>query len=222
MTTATSRSSCPLDCGSDADLRAIEAGGITVFICPECLGVAFDAAVLCDPRRPVDLTRILRPVIESIRRENSIDPLTQTKNRAFFFKRLAAEIAAANHRSFISVAAFAFDLDALYAKHGARHGNMIVQSLAASLVSAIRTGDDLARVEPDTFSLIIRNADETTAFEIASRVASHVRVIAPGNGHPTDISIVLAVAPADAQEAEAVWSGLLERVRGMRAQGGNA
>lgn len=222
MTAVSKRSRCPLDCGSDADLRAIEAGGITVFICPECLGVAFDAAVLCDPRRPVDLTRILRPVIESIRRENSIDPLTQTKNRAFFFKRFAAEIAAANHRSFISVAAFAFDLDALYEKHGARHGDLIVQSLAASLVSAIRTGDDLARVESDTFGLIIRNADETTAFDIASRVVSRVRVIAPGNGHPIELSLVLAVSPADGQEAAAVWSGLLERVREMRNQGGNS
>lgn len=204
---------CPLSCGADVEPRIVEAGGVTVFICPECLGVAFDAAMLCDPRRPVDLSRLLRPVVENIRRENSIDPLTQLKNRAFFFRRLAAEIASAHHRAFISVAAFSFDLAALYDKHGARRADLIVQSLAASLVSAVRTGDDLARVEPDTFGLIVRNADEGTALEIASRVASRVHVIAPGNGHPLEISLVLAVAPADGKDAEAVWNDLLRRIR---------
>jgi diguanylate cyclase (GGDEF)-like protein len=216
---------CPLDCGADIEPRAVDvrvhdAGRVTVFICPECLGVAIDAAVLCDPRRPLDLSRLLRPVVESIRRENSIDPLTQTKNRAFFFKRLAAEITAAHHRSFISVAAFVFDLNGVYDKHGSRCGDAMMQSLAASLASAIRVGDDLARVEPDTFGLILRNADETTARSIAARIADGVRVVMPGNSHPLPVPLIVEAMPADGGEAETVWRDLMARVRLLPGRAG--
>lgn len=209
-------SACPLSCGAETKPRAVDAGGITVFICSECLGVAFDAVVLCDPRRQIDLSRLIKPVVEKIRRENSTDPLTQTRNRAFFFKRLSSDIRVAAHRSFISVAGFGFDIEGLYARYGSRVGDTVVQSLAASLLSAARLGDDLARVEPDAFGLILRSTDEATAQKIAVRVAESVQIHASGNGRPLDIRLVVATAPADDRTAEDAWDEVARRIRTLR------
>lgn len=204
---------CPLRCGSESELRIVDAGGVTLFICPECLGVAFDAAILCDPRRPIDISRLLRPVIEGIRREYSIDPLTQTKNRAFFFRRLATEIAGARHRTFISLAVFRVDLADLYSRLDARRGDIALQAIASTILAAVRTGDDLARVEPDTFGLILRSTDETAAKEIAYRIVKSIAIVTPGSGHPLPLRIACAVAGVDELEPEEAWSTVLERIR---------
>ena len=104
-------------------------------------------------------------------------------------------------------------MDGIYDKYGSRRGDAIVQSLAASLVSAIRVGDDLARVEPDTFGLILRNADETTARGIVDRIADGVRVVMPDNSPPLPVPLVVEVMSADGGEAEPVWRDLMTRVR---------
>jgi GGDEF domain-containing protein len=209
---------CPLRCGSESELRIVDAGGVTLFICPECLGIAFDAAILCDPRRPIDLTRLLRPVIEKIRTENSVDHLTQTKNRPFFFRRLMAEIQSARHRTFISIAAFRIDLVDLYARLDSRRADMALQAIAAKLLSSVRTGDDLARVEPDTFGLILRNADETAAKEIAYRIVKSIAIVTPGNGHPLPLRIGCAVVGADELDPEEAWASVLAKVRQVDAR----
>ena len=206
---------CPLSCGTETEPRVVDADGVTLFICPECLGVAFDAAILSDLRRNIDLSRLLRPLVAKIRRENSIDPLTQAKNRAFFFRRLAAEIRAASHRSFISVAAFAFDLEELYAELGSRRGDTSVQSIAASLLSTVRSGDDFARVEPNTFGLILRNADVTTAKEIASRIARTAHVAISGS-HLLPIQFLVAVAAADDKTPEDTWNDVSAHIKMLR------
>ncbi|MEK8022880.1 MAG: diguanylate cyclase [Candidatus Hydrogenedentota bacterium] len=210
------RHTCPLSCGAVTDARVVEAGELIVFICPECLGVAFDAAILADPRRNIDLTRIFRPIVENIRRENAIDPLTQTKSRAFFFHRLAAEIATASHRFFISIAAFAFDIEGIYIRFGAQRGDIVVKNLAASLLSAIRTGDDLARIDPGIFGLILRNSDTESAAEISDRIAKSVCLVTPGNGKPIDIGLTVAVAGADGKSADAAWRDVIEVLRANR------
>lgn len=211
------RYACPLACGTVSDARVVDAGGIIVFICPECLGVSFDAAILADPRRNIDLTRMLRPIVENIRRENAIDPLTQTKSRAFFYRRLAAEIKTAEHRLFISVAAFEFDIESLYAKFGSRRGDIAVKSLAASLLSAVRIGDDFARILPGTFGLILRNSDAESAAEIADRIAKSVCVITPGNGKPLDLPLTVAVVGADGKSPDAAWRDVTELLRANKA-----
>lgn len=216
--------SCPLDCGYSGEIRIVETGGptggaqpgasrITAFVCPECLGVAFDGAILSDPRKSVDLTATLRPVVARIRSENSIDPLTQTKNRAFFFRRLVAEIAALRHRSFISIAAFSFDLPKLYRTSGTRAGDIAIQTLASSLLASVRVGDDLARVEPDTFGLILRNADEDAAYGIADRI-SDTAFRAPHSSPPHPfMPLHVAVVAADGKNPVDAWNEVLRNVR---------
>jgi len=188
--------SCPLSCGSETEPRVVDAGGITIFICPECLGVSFDAAVLADPRRDIDLNLAIGRVVSDIRREHSVDPLTRIKNRAFFFRRLEAEIHAAAHRNFISVAAFAFS---------SREDDAIVKGLAASLLGAVRIGDDLARVEPSVFGLILRNADTVTAEEITRRIVFKVR-------KDDSTAIVHAVSAADGLSPQEAWREVMRQV----------
>lgn len=164
-------SNCPLQCGYFGQLLARETAGVTVFVCPECLGIAFDGGILCDLRKPVDLSRLLKPVVETIVRETSIDPLTQVKNRRFFFNRLANELRNSRHRYFLSVAAFSINAAHVYRTTGSRAGDTVLQGIAAALLTDVRTGDNFARVEHDLFGLILPHADESRAGEIAARVA---------------------------------------------------
>lgn len=210
---ATTVSHCPLQCGYYGNLFARETAGVTVFICPECLGVAFDGGVLCDQRKPIDLSKILKPVLENILREVSVDPLTQVKNRRFFLNRLATELGNARHRYFLSVAGFAVQTDHVYAESGARAGDTVLQGVAATLLAMVRSGDNFARVEHDVFGLILPHADEARATEIAARVAESVAVreFHTHDEKPAMVGIRYAVVVADPDEMpEQLWRNVLE------------
>mgnify|MGYP001601563006 FL=1 len=164
---------CPLQCGFEGRLCTHEAAGVTIFVCPECLGVTFDGGVLCDTRKSLDLSRLLKPIIANVIRENSIDPLTQVKNRRFFLHRLATELANARHRHFLSVAAFRIYVGHDFHAVSSRSSDTIMQSVAAIILAMVRAGDNFARVDVDTdsFCLILPNADVERAEEIAERIA---------------------------------------------------
>jgi diguanylate cyclase (GGDEF)-like protein len=215
-------SRCPLQCGYYGDLFARETAGVTVFICPECLGVAFDGGVICDARKPVDLSKILRPVLENILREVSIDPLTQVKNRRFFFNRLATELGNARHRYYLSVAGFALNASRLYQGAGSRAGDTVLQAVAASLLAMVRAGDNFARVEHDVFGLILPHADAARGAEIAGRVAEAAssREFHTHTDEPVMVELRHAVIVADPGDMpEQVWRNVLAEF-GMRESHG--
>lgn len=167
---------CPLQCGFEGELIAREAATVTIFVCPECLGVAFDGAVLRDPRRKIDLMELIRAIVLDVDRSSSLDPLTQVKNRQFFFRRLAAEMRSTSRPDSVHVAAFAFDLDELHAIAGSRGGDAVLRTYAAAFLDAIRTGDNFARVEPNVFGLIIAGVEELRALTIVDRILAKVRL----------------------------------------------
>lgn len=187
-------SNCPLQCGYDSEIRVIDIGGITFFICPDCLGVAFDGGVLRDPRMPLDLSAVLGPIIERVVGEICIDPLTQIKNRRFFLLRLACELKSASHRHFVSVAAFRID------------DENECKAIATVFLTAVRNRDNLARVEADTFGLILPHADEQRAGEIAARIAKSVNSF---EFHRTRHAVVTARADEPPEE---VWQRLVSEL----------
>lgn len=204
---------CPLECGYEGRIDAGDASGLTIFVCPECLGVAFDGGILTDPRKLVEVSRVIRPIVVATVHENSIDPLTQVKNRRFFFNRLATELRNARHRHYVSVIAFAIDQPALYRSAGARGGDIALQSLAAALLTALRAGDNFARVEPGVFGLILPHADEARAQEVADRVlaTAGVHQCHDHNGKPVKVKLRYAMAQAgDNETPELLWKRVLE------------
>lgn len=208
---------CPLECGFEGRLEGSDASGLTVFVCPECLGVAFDGGVLTDPRKPIELSRVIRPIIATTVHENSIDPLTRVKNRRFFFNRLATELRNARHRHFVSVIAFAIDQPALYRTAGARGGDTVLQSLAAALLTALRAGDNFARVEGGVFGLILPHADESRAQEVADRVlaTAGVHQCHDHNGRPVKVKLKHAVVQAgESDNAGSLWKRVEESIHG--------
>jgi diguanylate cyclase (GGDEF)-like protein len=205
-------SHCPLQCGYYGQLFTRETAGITVFICPECLGVAFDGGVICDARKPVDLSKILKPVLDNILREVSVDPLTQVKNRRFFFNRLATELGNARHRYYLSVAGFALNTTRLYQGAGSRAGDTVLQGVAAALLAMVRAGDNFARVEHDVFGLILPHADAARGSEIASRVAeaASTREFHTHTDESVMVELRHAVIVADPDDLpEQVWRNVL-------------
>ena len=207
---------CPLHCGYEGEMQTHEAAGVTLFVCPDCLGVGFDGAVLCDPRKTVDLSRLLKPIVEQSIRETSTDPLTKVRNRRFFMSRLANELKLAEHRYHVSVAAFRVDLDKLYRAGGTRGGDTVLQAVAAALLSQVRAGDNFARIDADTFGMILPKADEARAKEIAARIAE-LAAKRPYHTHtekPVRIRISQAIVFARADEAaDMLWRRLIDTFR---------
>lgn len=199
---------CPLECGYEGRIEASDAAGLPIFVCPECLGVVFDGGVLTDPRRPVELSRVIRPIVVATVHENSIDPLTQVKNRRFFFNRLATELNNARHRHFVSVVAIRVDLELIRQTTGGRGGDTVLQSIAAALLTALRAGDNFARVEPDLFGLILPQADLARAKEVTARmlVASNLHQCHDHHGQPVKVRMSHALAEAEENETpESLW-----------------
>lgn len=212
------KTSCPLSCGTESEISVIDAGGLTIFICPECLGVAFDGGFLCDPRQPLDLSRVLVPAVDWIRAEASLDPLTRVKNAKFFFRRLEREIAEANHHYYLSVIAFIVDLENLYARAGVRSGEKIFQSFVAEMFTAVRSGDNFARVESDAFGLILRNADQKKAEEIAERISIQMgkKMFRTHLGDQIQVRVITGVTEASTESAEILWKLLSTETRARR------
>lgn len=181
-------------------------GSAAAYVCPDCLGVVFDGGILCDPRGVADVGRFISQAVESIRRENFNDPLTQVRNRKFFLNRLGAEIKTARHRSFISVLAFAVNIESLYKSVGSRSGDTIIQGIATSLLNAVRIGDDLARVDDGVFGMILRNADEHAAYAAAERISQTIGDMFYDHvGDKLKVEIRITVVDATGLTAERAW-----------------
>lgn len=212
------KAACPLSCGAEVEISAIDAGGLTIFICPECLGVAFDGGFLCDPRQPLDLSQVLFPAVDWIRTEASIDPLTRVKNANFFFRRLEREIAEANHCYYLSIIAFIVDLEDIYVRAGVREGDQVFQSFAAEMFTAVRAGDNFARVEPDAFGLILRNSDQKKAEEIAERISIRIgaKSFRTSLRDQVQVRFRTGVTEVGAESAEIAWKLLSTETRERR------
>lgn len=203
----TPASSCPNACGYAGPLRTVAAAGFKILVCPECAWFKGDGALLLDARLGAEAILALRPAIESVVRENSTDPLTQTRNARFFRRRLASEIDRARHRTHVSVALFVVDIEGVYRGLGASAGDTVMKSLAAQLMASVRYGDDLARVASGAFTLIVPQADVETAAVVAGRIAEKVSAVkyrAGAGEKTTRITVRHDVVSADGRTADEV------------------
>jgi diguanylate cyclase (GGDEF)-like protein/PAS domain S-box-containing protein len=124
------------------------------------------------------------------------DSLTGVANRAEFRDALAHALAIGEHEI-----ALAFcDLDqfkAINDTYGHSAGDLVLVQLADRLRTRLRTGDELARIGGDEFTILLRNIpDATTARHVAGRLLS--AVIEPfevdGRTIPLGLSIGIALS----------------------------
>jgi diguanylate cyclase (GGDEF)-like protein/PAS domain S-box-containing protein len=124
------------------------------------------------------------------------DALTGVANRAEFRGRLAHALAI-GERDF----AVAFcDLDGfkpINDTYGHRVGDSVLVAVADRLRLSLRTGDELARIGGDEFTVLLRNVpDANAARHVADRLLAAVREPFDASGHDVVLGISVGVALA--------------------------
>lgn len=158
------------------------------------------------------LHRELRDANAALDRAATHDALTGLPNRALFLDRLDQNLARAVRTDGLAAVLFA-DLDDFKAVNdslGHDAGDRLLQIVAERLQRTLRTGDTVARMGGDEFTVVLGDVpDEATAAQVAARLQEAVQ-------QPTElagrqllprVSIGLACGPAEHLSAE----GLLRK-----------
>ncbi|HEX6154741.1 MAG TPA: diguanylate cyclase, partial [Burkholderiales bacterium] len=135
------------------------------------------------------------------------DPLTGLPNRALLADRLSQTIVQAKRRN-LPVAVLFIDLDGFKAvndMHGHGGGDQLLKQVAGRLLSAVRTGDTVARISGDEFAIVLA---ELVRPEDAALVAQKVIESLGESLRVQDsevfvtASVGIAAFPADGSDAE--------------------
>lgn len=101
-----------------------------------------------------------------------IDPLTEVMNRRGFERVLKTETNRARRNNYRNFALLidCDDFKGINEKYGHSVGDIVLQELSSRLVKAVRPSDFVARVGGDEFIILLTEADESTAMQVAQRV----------------------------------------------------
>ena len=125
------------------------------------------------------------------------DALTGVANRAEFRERLAKALAIGER----DVAVAFCDLDdfkPVNDNYGHHVGDVVLVEVAARLRACLRTGDELARVGGDEFTVLLRNVpDDAAAQHVADRLLAALEDPFDVEGDKADIGISVGIALAE-------------------------
>lgn len=160
-----------------------------------------------------------RKVEEQLRELAVTDALTGLGN----YRRLTEALEQEVRRSERSLAPFTvvmLDVDHLKRindRHGHLVGGRALCRVANALTKSRRAADTAARFGGDEFALVLRDCDETSAWQVAARISEHLA----GDGESPRISVSLGVAvyPRDGYSAEALLGAADRVLYAMKARG---
>jgi len=124
-----------------------------------------------------------------------VDLLTRTKNRRYFIQSLTKEIARAS-RSGVPLSCLFLDLDhfkQVNDTHGHLTGDRALQSVATTIMPLLRQSDILARFGGEEFTIMLPNANQKQAVEIAERIRLEVSQISIADDHNQAFSISVSI-----------------------------
>jgi len=158
--------------------------------------------------RHVERARVLRGGL--------VDPLTGWNSPRYLQARLREEIARAQ-REHAAVAYLVADVDRLQLLNdelGYGAGDRALQELAARIESQVRASDAAARVESDSFAIVLPATDAALAAPLAQRILAAVRggPVDVGGGELRELRVSIGVAgcrPQPAQERKLVADQLV-------------
>jgi diguanylate cyclase (GGDEF)-like protein/PAS domain S-box-containing protein len=163
---------------------------------------------------------------QSLRRMRFYDQLTGLPNRVLFLKRLGRRLAEAIRTgqplALLILALHRFREIANTLGH--HNGDLIVRELAARLGEVLGASDRVARLRGDEFGVLLPDADNGLAMQVADSTLAALEKPFMVQGLPIEVSasVGLAVAPEHGSEAERLLRRADAAVQAARKLGGGA
>jgi diguanylate cyclase (GGDEF)-like protein len=177
------------------------------------VGVAFDVT---DRRRAG--TRLVHAVLH--------DPLTGLPNRTLFLERLRQALGRARQRGPSRIAILLLDLDGFRAvNHQLGHdaGDRFLVDVAHRIEERLRAADTLARLEGDTFAVLLQDVEQQAdALRVARRIRENLGrpFVVAGFPRPATASVGIAVSEDARTRVEDVLHDAETALRRARTAGG--
>jgi diguanylate cyclase (GGDEF)-like protein len=177
------------------------------------VGVAFDVT---DRRRAG--TRLVHAVLH--------DPLTGLPNRTLFLERLRQALGRARQRGTSRVAVLLLDLDGFRAVNhqlGLDAGDRLLVDVARRIEERLRAADTLARLEGDTFAVLLQDVEQQAdALRVARRIRENLGrpFVVAGFPRPATAGVGIAVSEGARARMEDLLHDAEAALRRARAAGG--
>lgn len=181
--------------GEKVDIEAMNAGALDYLVKGEINGRMLE--------RSLRYALKLGETLGELRRLATRDQLTGLLNRREFERLLqqGIEEVGRTHQPFAIILADIDHFKRVNDEHGHPAGDAVLREIANRLTTAVREGDQVARIGGEEFAIIAPGANRGTAFEIAERVAAAIRKtpVPAGEGLalPMSLSLGVAVFPED-------------------------
>jgi diguanylate cyclase (GGDEF)-like protein/PAS domain S-box-containing protein len=156
----------------------------------------------------------MREAQAQMERVASTDGLTGLPNRRAFDSALAVEYARAVRHSYRLSVLF-FDLVNFAAVNdliGAEAADVVLRRVGAALALGGRASDQVFRIGPDEFALILPHAGGSQAMQVAQRASRVIQGIEVG-GERLTVRVGSAVFPEDSRDARGLVAVASDRVR---------
>jgi diguanylate cyclase (GGDEF)-like protein len=135
------------------------------------------------------------------------DPLTRLLNRRAFIRRLESETARARRygRAFGLVICDLDGFKALNDRYGHPAGDAALCTFAAILTQALRRPDDAFRIGGDEFAVVLAEASDADALEVAERVSAALAASDDERLDGVGASFGVAACPAHAEDPQTLF-----------------
>jgi diguanylate cyclase (GGDEF)-like protein len=192
------------------DAAYVLARGFEVVALAGLLGLGFAAVIACrDNDRMRERERRLRAEAanEARRSRAVLDPLTDLPNGQALADTLTDAIAQSPE---VPLVIYLLDIDGFRSvniAYGSSIGDAILRIVALRLRTVMRRGDLIARVEDDSFAVLVRDvASRQEAVDIGQRYVSSLDdpIILDNREYTVGVTVGLALYPADGKTPEAL------------------
>lgn len=177
----------------------------------------------------VDAATLVRALRQAVERRPVIDlhdALTGLPGRTLLMDRLAQALAQSQELNQLG-ALLLVNLDgfsAINASYGRQSGDLLLAALGQRLSRCVRGSDTVARLEDDTFAILLSAVGSgENAGAVARKVLAEAgkRFSLDGLAVTTTVSIGISIYPHDGGDLDAVTAAAHQALRHAKLQGGN-
>ncbi len=143
-------------------------------------------------------------LVDRLERQAAEDPLTGLANRRAFYDSCATELSRAQRAGSTS-SIIMLDLDdfkAINDAHGHPYGDQVLLGVADALRASIRGHDTAARMGGEEFAILLPDADDAAAYDIAERARGAIAQVPVAHGTLSCSAGVATATSADTSPAD--------------------